>query len=538
MFSIMNSRLKKKPTLLTKKSQNKTTETVDLTKTREQLIEDLLLQKEVNNKYFTKDSTNQDGIVLKSRNSNLPVKEAKPDINSDSEDDLDEDEWDEVKINDQTSTALSKETIEIKLESDKKNKNKCFDFGAYMIRTYKNLQKKLTIEMHKSHLICWLYHGFYMNKLTTNKLISAIALSLCDQYLLQFRNESMGKELFNSLLTYLHEKIIANENFDDRALKKSSIVLALQNMKYNNKLEFILVILTFLRCLNIRSRLCISFDVVPLKEEVKKGNQINDEEDFSSDEVNVVKSSSVEDNDKKVSRKRKSVDDECNEFKEETKKLKINSKNKSVTSKLIDKRDCLDRKCKSVSQHHEDEKIIEEEISGYLEEDDIEFKVKEKREKNSKKVVIKKEEANILKLKTNKTKILKNNKVLSDDESLIDINIEKSSHYDYSNYWIEVYLDKEERWISVDPIKIKLDFDTYFEKRLNKRLLYVCSFDNENKVKDVTKRYAADWNTYTRKLRIEHFDTTFWWEKVLVRYKPVDYQMSINEDKLINGKTK
>jgi hypothetical protein len=63
----------------------------------------------------------------------------------------------------------------------------------------------------------------------------------------------------------------------------------------------------------------------------------------------------------------------------------------------------------------------------------------------------------------------------------------------------------------------------------------VCSFDNDNKIKDVTKRYANDWNTHTRKLRIEHIDTTFWFDKLLVKYKPIDYQISNAEDKVLNG---
>ena len=47
------------------------------------------------------------------------------------------------------------------------------------------------------------------------------------------------------------------------------------------------------------------------------------------------------------------------------------------------------------------------------------------------------------------------------------------------HYWLEVYLEEEKTWTSVDPFDLKLVGSTpsHFEKRFSKKVLYVCAFD-------------------------------------------------------------
>lgn len=148
------------------------------------------------------------------------------------------------------------------------------------------------------------------------------------------------------------------------------------------------------------------------------------------------------------------------------------------------------------------------------------------------------------KLLKNVKKLEKNGQILSEDDvvqkssttnlSLISINTEKM----YSNYWLEVLIENsngEQEWICLEAQEDKYDCAAYLEKRLERRVLYVFSFDNDNKVKDVTKRYSTEWNILSRKLRIEHFDTDkFWLEKVLMNYKPLDIELELIENKQLN----
>ena len=540
----------KKPANRRKKVQNPepvvTPTESNVIKTREQQIEDLLLQKEINvnnDKYFSQEIS-ADLIKLKSRNLSSPVKKDnnKRKKIEDEESDEDEDEWDDVEINDAAPAVVSHDTIEIKIDGGKKKKqNKSgFDFGAFMVRTYKNFQKKITVEMHKAHVVCWIYHGLYLNKLTTNKFINAIALSLCDQFLMEFKNEAISLELVNDILKFLKGKILKNDEICEEinTFNRASVLCSLQKLKYKNNIELILLILVFLRCLNIRSRLCVSFDVIQLKEETsekkssisakKRSNKKNEKDESSSDESEIEEGGEEEIvpvKKKPPARSRKNVKVA------ETEKIKEDEE--EATEACSTK--TLSRKCKQVKNN-----LLEDD-------DDEDFIVKEiKQDRKKRKTTAKKEipkekedqKSSILKPKSGKTELKKNQKVLSsdDDENLsLDIQNELIKPNDYFNYWIEVYLDTEERWISIDPLTLKFDCDNSFEKRLNKRILYVCSFDNDNKIKDVTKRYANDWNTHTRKLRIENFDTTFWFDKLLVKYKPIDYQISIAEDKVLDG---
>ncbi|KAI4468315.1 dna repair protein xp-c / rad4 [Holotrichia oblita] len=45
---------------------------------------------------------------------------------------------------------------------------------------------------------------------------------------------------------------------------------------------------------------------------------------------------------------------------------------------------------------------------------------------------------------------------------------------------------------------------------------YILSWDNDHSIKDLTKRYCLNWNTVTRKLRVDDK----WWNETLLPYKP------------------
>lgn len=137
---------------------------------------------------------------------------------------------------------------------------------------------------------------------------------------------------------------------------------------------------------------------------------------------------------------------------------------------------------------------------------------------------------------------IKNNKILSTDpnEDEDDNQSTKSSDLyrdtDYRNYWLEVYLEKEGIWISVDPFMKKFNKSSEFEERFGKRILYVCGFDNDNRVKDVTKRYAEEWATTTRVLRISNCPgEKFWWDKMMLRHQMLDAYLDIEEEKQLKS---
>lgn len=77
------------------------------------------------------------------------------------------------------------------------------------------------------------------------------------------------------------------------------------------------------------------------------------------------------------------------------------------------------------------------------------------------------------------------------------------------NVWMEVYLEHEEQWMSVDVIGAKVHCDRHLERNASS-VVYVVAFNPDSTWKDVTARYASSFLSVTRKQRA-HRD----WSKLL-----------------------
>ncbi|CAG8551914.1 5862_t:CDS:10 [Paraglomus occultum] len=102
-------------------------------------------------------------------------------------------------------------------------------------------------------------------------------------------------------------------------------------------------------------------------------------------------------------------------------------------------------------------------------------------------------------------------------------------------FWCEVYAAVEKRWICVDPIRGKVDEPQAMEPaacRNDNILAYVVAIDEDQYVKDVTRRYALQFGARTRKLRLpptkEGYD---WWRETLSLYsRPYERESDKLED--------
>ncbi|GBO98853.1 DNA repair protein complementing XP-C cells homolog [Eumeta japonica] len=80
-----------------------------------------------------------------------------------------------------------------------------------------------------------------------------------------------------------------------------------------------------------------------------------------------------------------------------------------------------------------------------------------------------------------------------------------------NDIWCEVYIEELEQWISVDVIEAKVHCCSEIYKRSTQPVAYIVGWDNNNYLKDLTRRYVPHWNTVTRKLRVE----PSWWNTAL-----------------------
>ncbi|KAL1427533.1 hypothetical protein MTO96_017238 [Rhipicephalus appendiculatus] len=101
---------------------------------------------------------------------------------------------------------------------------------------------------------------------------------------------------------------------------------------------------------------------------------------------------------------------------------------------------------------------------------------------------------------------------------------------DSIEHWIEVFTPKDSKWIAVDVVHGSVGSIT--ESNIREPLYYVLSFDNNNKVKDVTRKYASGWLTTVKKKRID----PKWWEESLKPFSPSDCERERVENTQIQSK--
>lgn len=101
----------------------------------------------------------------------------------------------------------------------------------------------------------------------------------------------------------------------------------------------------------------------------------------------------------------------------------------------------------------------------------------------------------------------------------------------YPVYWVEAWDEASEKWVTVDPIVtgwveiIRSTTKSKLEPPLSDKansLRYVIAFDYHGNATDVTRRYAQNFNSKTRKKRITGISDrdSVWWDRALCRFKP------------------
>ncbi|XP_030755957.1 DNA repair protein complementing XP-C cells homolog [Sitophilus oryzae] len=95
-----------------------------------------------------------------------------------------------------------------------------------------------------------------------------------------------------------------------------------------------------------------------------------------------------------------------------------------------------------------------------------------------------------------------------------------------NDVWVEVFLDAEEKWISVDVANGKLHCVKELYQRASHPVVYILGWDNNNNIKDVTSRYCPNFNTITRKERIN----SKWWNESLYPFKGISTPRDEEED--------
>nr|XP_032512099.1 DNA repair protein complementing XP-C cells homolog [Danaus plexippus plexippus] len=79
------------------------------------------------------------------------------------------------------------------------------------------------------------------------------------------------------------------------------------------------------------------------------------------------------------------------------------------------------------------------------------------------------------------------------------------------NVWCEIYVEELEEWVPVDVVRGIVHSANELYSRSTHPVSYIVGWDNNNYLKDLTRRYVPYWNTVTRKLRVD----PGWWEEAI-----------------------
>ncbi|XP_059615349.1 DNA repair protein complementing XP-C cells homolog [Phlebotomus argentipes] len=92
-------------------------------------------------------------------------------------------------------------------------------------------------------------------------------------------------------------------------------------------------------------------------------------------------------------------------------------------------------------------------------------------------------------------------RVLSSDSD--DWTKEKRQKENKMDIWVEVFSDKEKKWLPIDLFNGKVDKVEKLIQTATQPIAYVFAWHADKTVKDVSPRYCPQWNTVTRKFRID-----------------------------------
>jgi xeroderma pigmentosum group C-complementing protein len=96
--------------------------------------------------------------------------------------------------------------------------------------------------------------------------------------------------------------------------------------------------------------------------------------------------------------------------------------------------------------------------------------------------------------------------------------------------WVEVYSEKDERWIAIDVMRNKVDCVKEIMKTATHPMTYVFAWNNDNSIKDVSARYCPTLNTTIRKMRVDRN----YLESILLHFEGRKTVRDVKEDDELN----
>lgn len=321
-----------------------------------------------------------------------------------------------------------------------KSKRKGNDLEAALRRRLNCIQREKQTDIHKVHILCFIAHGLRLNAQLNSADVLGMALSLLPNDKC-YPPKRMSMEYLENLINWFYDKIQLKK-VETGEPRTGSLVARLEtqleNLEANSKIDLCFMFVTIVRALGIKCRLIINLNTAPLKPPSDQLLAVNlkpaeaTTSKTSKPPEKKTSHSSEKSNEKKSSSSRsKGAKKESTYFKEASKPSSRRSgssqsayfpKDKSPRKKTKD-----DRKKKDPRK--EQEEYFVEEMSTSDDTDEEEVFVPVKKKKIDRRVLS------------------------SDEESVPEPKSKSKSKPNKNNYWSEVFLEAEEKWVCVDIVK-------------------------------------------------------------------------------------
>lgn len=416
------------------------------------------------------------------KNGRLGAKAESRDNSTSEDDDMsDGSDWEEVPLErsgtdlDKYSPTIPEGGVEITLQAPtifRTRKKRKFDPDNFIRLQINRRRKKIQERMHKVHLLCLLAHGLRINAILLDETLRATALSLIPP---EFHNYAGAKTSYLDVdrLVKLYRRLYSYRVGAQSGTSSlvSDLTAALENKFTDSVRDYALLFLVVVRCLRMEGRLCVSLYPVTLKADdlLKPRSQKSDSDgDSGKNEV-----CDVERRDSKKGSEVRAKQDKGRDSDEDFQPAKQKAKEATSSKSGAKKRQPGSTKAKEASKKVKSGKAASE---GPPE-----------------------------------------SASLAEGRNVIE-------------HWVEVFNTNDSRWVPVDPVHGSVG--TIAESTIRDPVRYVLSFDGDNRVKDVTKKYTSGWLTTVPKQRVDRN----WWEETLEPYRPVDAERDRAEELQIQGK--
>ncbi|CAG7704877.1 unnamed protein product [Allacma fusca] len=391
-------------------------------------------------------------------------------------------------------------------------KSKKFDVEGYVRRAVNRRKKELQEDIHKAHVLCLLSRGVYVNQYLIDEEVLGVALSVLPSKQ-SYPPKNVDLIYLESFIKWFKKvfKIAPEKQTPEGSGSqndfKNNLITQINKHEAVDVNYLVYIFISILRALGVHVRLINSLQPLPLK---PPSTQLIQDPNRGKKKT----AEGLPDNE---------VANCSTDLKNSSKNMK-DTEQKTKSSKISSKRACSEPQSKrakrSVSQttptkSANNSMSSQNSLSDSDSDFDLNRSVPRNRKKSQQGARAESEPSKSRKGNSKSKKVLgKGRKMISSDEEIVE-EVKKQKKQDKSrqfiDVWLEVYLEEEERWVSVDLINAKIMCDGDFEAKATQPLVYIVAFGNDKHVKDVTRRYASRWLTGTQKLRVD----SKWWQKAL-----------------------